>query len=108
MNFRIIPVDSFGRELKSLTKKYPSLKQEYAGLLDELESNSTLGMPIANKWPAALKQRIENGTAQLIHIPFKKEPIHHATATFSHNNPPKGGALGIYSLDSYKGWGIPY
>lgn len=63
---------------------------------------------LANKWPAALKQRIENGTAQLIHIPFKKEPIHHATATFSHNNPPKGGALGIYSLDSYKSWGIPY
>nr|WP_294894454.1 hypothetical protein [uncultured Pedobacter sp.] len=42
----------------------------------------------------------------LIHIPFKKEPIHDATSCFTHNNPPKGGSAGIYSDEAYKRWGI--
>ena len=39
MSFSIIPIDSFDKELKNLNKKYPSLKQEYADLLDDLENN---------------------------------------------------------------------
>jgi mRNA-degrading endonuclease RelE of RelBE toxin-antitoxin system len=46
MSFRIVPINSFIRELKRLAKKYPSLKQDYVGLLDEIESNSKLGTPI--------------------------------------------------------------
>ncbi|MEJ2901529.1 TIR domain-containing protein [Pedobacter panaciterrae] len=61
---------------------------------------------MSSKWPPALTKRIDNGTAMLIHIPFKKEPIHDAASYFTHNNPPKGGSVGIYSDEAYKRWGI--
>lgn len=62
---------------------------------------------MSSQWPPALRKRIDNGTAMLIHIPFKKAPIHDATGQFTHNNPPKGGALGVYDDESYTNWGIP-
>jgi mRNA-degrading endonuclease RelE of RelBE toxin-antitoxin system len=43
MNFNIIPTNSFERELKKLSKKYPSLKQDYADFLDEIELNPKSG-----------------------------------------------------------------
>jgi mRNA-degrading endonuclease RelE of RelBE toxin-antitoxin system len=46
MSFKIIPAGSFDKELKRLAKKYPSLKQDYGNLLDELELNHKLGTPI--------------------------------------------------------------
>lgn len=57
-------------------------------------------------WPAALKNRIENGTAGVIHIPFKKEPIKSAIGQFDLNTFPKGGGLGWYSEDAYRGFGM--
>lgn len=56
-------------------------------------------------WPAALKQRIENGTASCIHIPFKKAALMDALR-FDLNNKPLGGGLGIYSDDAYKNFEI--
>ena len=50
----------------------------------------------SNLWPIALKERIENGKASCIHIPFKKEPLKDAISQFSHSNKPKGGGLGVY------------
>jgi len=46
MSFNIITINSFDKELKKLTKKYPSLKQDYANLLDEIEANPKSGTPI--------------------------------------------------------------
>jgi len=46
MSFNIIPLKSFIKELKKLAKKYPSLKQDYTNLLDEIEVNPKLGTPI--------------------------------------------------------------
>src|SRR6185312_4194498 len=46
MSFNIIRLNSFEKELKKLAKKYPSLKQDYSDLLDELEINPKLGTPI--------------------------------------------------------------
>jgi len=46
MSFNIIPLSSFIRELKRLAKKYPSLKQDYTNLLDEIEANPKLGIQI--------------------------------------------------------------
>jgi len=62
---------------------------------------------VAEWWPPALRFRIDNGTAKVIHIPFKKGPIMDALANFSHKAPPKGGGLGIYTAEAYKHWGIP-
>jgi len=57
-------------------------------------------------WPSALASRINNGTASVIHIPFKKAALMDAISQFSHNNPPKGNGLGIYDDNTYKNFGI--
>lgn len=46
MSFKIISLSSFDKELKKLAKKYPSIKQDYENILDELEVNPKLGTPI--------------------------------------------------------------
>ena len=56
-------------------------------------------------WPSALKTRIHNKTARVIHIPFKKEPIKAAINQFGPDNLPKG-ALSYYTRETYKKWGI--
>lgn len=58
-------------------------------------------------WPKALVERIDNKSAYCIHVPFKKEPIFDAIHQFSVVNSkyPKG-ALGYYSDEAYRSWGI--
>ncbi len=48
MNFSIVPLPFFDKQLKRLTKKYPSLKQEYADLIATLASNPEIGTPIGD------------------------------------------------------------
>ena len=55
-------------------------------------------------WPKALEQRIDNQTAHVIHIPFKKAPISAAIDQFNYNNYPKGKGLGYYSRETYQKW----
>lgn len=56
-------------------------------------------------WPAALRQRIDNDSARVIHIPFKKLPIADAIGQFTHVNPPRS-ALSYYTRETYQKWGI--
>jgi MTH538 TIR-like domain (DUF1863) len=56
-------------------------------------------------WPQALRLRIDNETANVIHIPFKKEALKDAIL-FTHDNVPKGKGLGVYSDDAYRNLGI--
>lgn len=46
MSYKIIAIPPFRNELKRLAKKYPSLKQEYADLIQNLESHPDLGQPL--------------------------------------------------------------
>lgn len=57
-------------------------------------------------WPGALLERINDGSARIIHVPFAKEPILDAIGQFDVNNYPKGGGLGIYSESAYRAWGM--
>jgi len=57
-------------------------------------------------WPKVLEVRINNETANVIHIPFKKDALSAAISQFSHANPPDGKGLGIYDDASYKFFGI--
>lgn len=57
-------------------------------------------------WPNALAERINNGTASVIHVPFKKAVILDAIGQFSHNKLPLGGGLGRYSDSAYKAFGV--
>lgn len=61
---------------------------------------------LANYWPTALVTRINNGTAHVIHMPFKKEPVMDAISQFSHDKFPNGGGLGVYTEAAYKAFGI--
>lgn len=61
---------------------------------------------IASYWPKALQIRIENDTAGVIHIPFKKHPIQDAIGQFNPSSFPKGGGLGWYNEDAYRSWGM--
>lgn len=46
MNYRIDTIPDFEKELKRLCKKYKSLKQDYAKLLDELHVNPVAGIDL--------------------------------------------------------------
>lgn len=63
---------------------------------------------LGGMWPKSLAERIKNRKGHCIHIPFKQGPIFDAINQFSVVNYkyPKGGALGIYSVEAYKFWGI--
>ncbi len=56
-------------------------------------------------WPDALAKRIDNKTAAVIHIPFRKDPINAAISQFSHDNLPSG-SLVKYVDDAYRKWGL--
>jgi len=61
---------------------------------------------LSQYWPQALSLRINNGTANVIHIPFKKEALKDAVSQFSHESPPVGKGLGIYADEAYSSFGI--
>jgi mRNA-degrading endonuclease RelE of RelBE toxin-antitoxin system len=48
MSYNIIATPKFKRELKRLVKKFHSLKNEYAILLDDLDKNPATGTPLGN------------------------------------------------------------
>jgi mRNA-degrading endonuclease RelE of RelBE toxin-antitoxin system len=48
MSYNIIPTHRFEKELKRLVKKFPSLKGEFAGLIDDLSTLPTLGVSLGN------------------------------------------------------------
>jgi mRNA-degrading endonuclease RelE of RelBE toxin-antitoxin system len=48
MNFKLISTHRFEKELKRLVKKYPSLKKEYAHLIDNVSENPQTGVTIGN------------------------------------------------------------
>lgn len=60
---------------------------------------------LSGLWPSALAIRINNGTARVIHIPFKKAPIAAAIDQFDLNNKPIDG-LTYYLQKTYQGWGL--
>lgn len=53
------------------------------------------------KWPRALADRIDDGTAYVIHVPFKREPLNAAIAQFDHDNLPTDG-LTYYLRETYR------
>jgi mRNA-degrading endonuclease RelE of RelBE toxin-antitoxin system len=46
MSFNVLPLQIFLKELKSLSKKYPSLKNDLKNLESTLSINPKLGTPI--------------------------------------------------------------
>ena len=46
MSYQVDTIENFEREAKRLKKKFPSLKQEINDLIDTLEENPFLGIPM--------------------------------------------------------------
>jgi len=55
---------------------------------------------LSKRWPDALTKRINDGTADAIHIPFKKEILLSAINQFSVNNESPGGSLVTYTKEA--------
>ncbi len=71
MSYNIFTIPPFNRQLKRLSKKFPSLKTEYARLVESLESNPFQGNALANncyKIRVAIKSkgRGKSGGARVI------------------------------------------
>jgi mRNA-degrading endonuclease RelE of RelBE toxin-antitoxin system len=71
MNFEIIASPRFRKELKKLSKKYPSLKLEFKNLLNNLEVEPSLGVSIGNdcykiRLSIASKNKGKSGGARVI------------------------------------------
>ena len=47
MKYSVFSISPFDRQLKRLSKKYRSLKAEYAALIEELEKNPIQGTELA-------------------------------------------------------------
>lgn len=60
---------------------------------------------LAGFWPAALATRINSGTARVIHIPFRQEPLADAVGQFSFDFLPNSGHS-YYSSEAYASFGI--
>jgi mRNA-degrading endonuclease RelE of RelBE toxin-antitoxin system len=48
MSYNVLTIPPFERQLKRLAKKFPSLKMEYANLIESLEENPVQGVAMAN------------------------------------------------------------
>jgi mRNA-degrading endonuclease RelE of RelBE toxin-antitoxin system len=71
MNCNIFPTRRFEKELKRLVKKYPSLKEEYANLIDILLKEPRTGAPLGNncykiRLSIASKGKGKSGGARVI------------------------------------------
>ena len=71
MSYSIIPTTKFVREIKRLVKKFPSLKKEYASLINELKINPAAGTPLGDdcykiRLAIASKNKGKSGGARVI------------------------------------------
>jgi len=48
MNYDVLTIPPFDKQLKRLAKKYPSIKEEFSNLLNSLENNPAQGQALSN------------------------------------------------------------
>jgi mRNA-degrading endonuclease RelE of RelBE toxin-antitoxin system len=81
MRYNVLTIPPFDRQLKRLAKKFPSLKAEYAELIEDLEDNPCKGTPLGNncfkiRLAVASKGRGKSGSARVItHLYVENETV---------------------------------
>jgi len=80
MNYRIKITTNFEKEAKPLLKKYPSFKSDIGKLIDELESNPTIGTPLGHnlfkiRIAISSKGRGKSGGARVITYVISKNEV---------------------------------
>ena len=48
MSYNVVATPRFKKDIKKLSKRYPSLKNEYAQLIKDLEKEPAQGTPLGN------------------------------------------------------------
>ncbi|HLG34668.1 MAG TPA: hypothetical protein VI757_07265 [Bacteroidia bacterium] len=82
MSYSVKSLATFDRQAKRLTKKYPSLKSELAGLIASLKKNPEQGTPLGNncykiRLAIASKLRGKSGGARVItYLIFSRTTIY--------------------------------
>jgi mRNA-degrading endonuclease RelE of RelBE toxin-antitoxin system len=82
MLYNVITTHHFEREIKRLVKKYVSLRSEYEKLIDELEENPEIGVPLGNnlykiRIAIASKKKKKSGGARVItYLKTEEEKIY--------------------------------
>lgn len=71
MRYKVFTIPPFDKQLKRLARKYPSLKKEYASLIDKLELSPTAGSALGNncykiRLAVASKGKGKSGGARII------------------------------------------
>jgi mRNA-degrading endonuclease RelE of RelBE toxin-antitoxin system len=81
MKYNVLTISPFDRQMKRLSRKFPSLKAEYAALIEDLEENPQKGIPMGNncfkiRLAIASKGRGKSGGARIItHFYIEKETV---------------------------------
>jgi mRNA-degrading endonuclease RelE of RelBE toxin-antitoxin system len=80
MNYKVLTIPPFDKQLKRLAKKYPSIKKEFAELIESLELAPEQGIPIGNncykiRIAIASKGKGKSGGARVITNLFIKNKI---------------------------------
>ena len=81
MRYNVLSISPFDRQLKRLAKKFPSLKEEYAELVEKLEENPVQGTPLGNncfkiRLAITSKGRGKSGGARVFtHIYIENETV---------------------------------
>jgi len=81
MKYNVLSIPPFDKQLKRLAKKFPSLKTEYAALIEGLEDNPEKGTPLGHncfkiRLRIASKGRGKSGGARVItHIYVENETV---------------------------------
>ena len=60
---------------------------------------------LSSRWPNTLATRINNGKAQAIHIPFKKDVMLEAIRRFAVNGEEIGGSMVTFTRQAHIDWG---
>lgn len=74
MSYNVLTISPFDRQLKRLVKKFPSLKTEYAQLIEKLEAEPVQGAALTNscyKIRVAIKSKGKGksgGTRVIAHV----------------------------------------
>ncbi|MDR0295335.1 MAG: type II toxin-antitoxin system RelE/ParE family toxin [Prevotellaceae bacterium] len=81
MKYNVLTIPPFDRQLKRLVKKFPSLKAEYADLIENLEENPKNGTPLGDncfkiRLAIASKGRGKSSGARVItHLYVENETV---------------------------------
>lgn len=73
MNYEVILTEDFKKFFKRLFKKYPSLKEDLLGLVEDLEKDFKIGTPLGNnlfkiRLAITSKSKWKSGSARVIYF----------------------------------------